>query len=47
MREKNRTGADAAVRAFETSDISQILITIGGILIYAIVINNFIVPAGL
>ena len=38
MREKNRTGADAAVRAFEKSDISQILITIGGMLIYAIVL---------
>ena len=47
MREKNGTGADAAVRAFEKSDISQILITIGGMLIYAIGINNFIVPAGL
>ena len=47
MREKNRTGADAAVRAFEKSDISQILLTIGGMLIYAIGINNFIVPAGL
>ena len=33
---KDRTGADAAVRAFEKSDISQILITIGGMLIYAI-----------
>ena len=44
---KDRTGADAAVRAFEKSDISQVLITIGGMLIYAIGINNFIVPAGL
>ena len=35
------------VRAFEKSDISQIVITIGGMLIYSIGVNNFIVPAGL
>ena len=39
MREKNRIGADVAVRAFEKSDISQILITIGGMLIYNGLIN--------
>ena len=35
------------IRAFEKSDISQILLTVAGMLIYAIGVNSFIVPAGL
>lgn len=41
------TGTDAVIRAFEKSDISQILLTVAGMLIYAIGVNSFIVPAGL